>query len=1562
MANVKKGTYGSLIIILATIATFYLALQGSDVSMKITTTSATFYVNESGTLVIAGVENVYLYNGTKKMTASLKEPLSSVKNGNIITLTKRTHYGNFTVVEETYDYDTTKTNVESFPISHKIKVIDGVGYTLQYEVSKLTYNGTSRDAKNPESFGHKMKVEWQDGASYQKISKTTTDTKLTIKYKVTAPSSSYNVRLFDPIVIDNVANFTVAQCQSINDANVFIEACPTTVTQSQWVYVNLTPKLFTGNIDFAIGVNGANAHMSQFQLYKNITIVNGSNTTSYMDFVNYNLQDITYNYDGKDSWSVGQNVPVTAAKSYIARFYLDIVTNTSGKYDIALKPSAQTFAQAIGAGNFYLLDPWWNSTNPLEFGGNVLSNYWSNITTTASNVRIQPIYPVQNTLYEVLGGENTGVGELGRYTATLSTVTYATGLIGNAYNFSATNSYTTMTAPTTGLKSSGTNLTISTWIKLSTIPSGINVASAFFGQSTGADNNWFVYSYGSSVSAGSTYRLCVGVNGVSEACSSGQGMNLTNTWYHLVMTHNSTNTNLYLNNVLFVTSDATTQVTNSSNSLYFGRTSLAMVGLQDEIKIWNYPLNSSEISAEYNSGLGRKYKQVNLQNEYPYNANLVSYYRFENNSFDENYKASAINNVIYNSTGKIGLGANFDPTNQLLNFSTNTAWDFTTANYSINMWVYTPSNIGSLGSVQIMSNGGVDDSGMGIMLRRNAAGGTGDFIDLQKANIIDQAVTFTFAGSTWYHIVIVNEFSGANAPSKVLFYINGTNIGNYTGAGVTTAYRSSIGKYKYLGSAGGFTRFNGSIDEVSIYNKTLSASEISYLYNSGAGRVYNESANMFYSKNQYNNENLISTCQELQNINLAKYANYSIINDINCAGFNFTTINPFGGNLNGNSHTIYNLTNVGGNGMLTWCNNSGSVKNLKFVNANITNTTVNGGLAVVCGKMTSFTIDKIGIENSTISGADGVGALVGAGFNYNCPVGSCKQYVNNSYAKNTKVTGNSVYVGGLIGLMGAWTYDEDSYISNSYFEGNTTTTGTDSEGGLIGFIQNGGSASTTVTNSYAITYQLSGGGTRLGGVIGYSSGTYSNLYWNTTSAVTVGVGVGGDTSTKETNAANFYNKTHAVYSTWDFNNTWQENANGLPTLRGFSHNETLYTSLLMNLSASDTNANVQISAANIPASGGIVSYDGKYIVHTFLSNGSINVPSTITNASVLVVAGGGGGWQDNGGGGGAGGLIYMNSNFTINSGNYTIVIGSGGSGSGTATNGSNSSFSTLNAMGGGGGDHVNGGSGSGSSSSTVSSGYPGQGNAGGASLAAFQFGGGGGSGTAGGNGSGTVGGSGGNGTLININGTPTYYAGGGGAGESSAHSTASGAGGLGGGGAGGWTTSTSPVAGTSGTNGLGGGGGGGSGYNGVGGSGGSGVVIIRYLNPTYTPVLTMSQNNKLLGLQYPGNVLSFVINLSGNATYSPTVSSFGITQGSYIPYYYNGTIKYSNNSNVSNANIQVINQNTYTIMGSTTSNSSGQWIISGIDASLAIICGYLPTNYNIVPGCKSNITGIMVTS
>jgi len=82
----------------------------------------------------------------------------------------------------------------------------------------------------------------------------------------------------------------------------------------------------------------------------------------------------------------------------------------------------------------------------------------------------------------------------------------------------------------------------------------------------------------------------------------------------------------------------------------------------------------------------------------------------------------------------------------------------------------------------------------------------------------------------------------------------------------------------------------------------------------------------------------------------------------------------------------------------------------------------------------------------------------------------------------------------------------------------------------------------------------------------------------------------------------------------------------------------------------------------ISATGGEISFDGNYKVHTFYDPGqyNFNVTGAAAGASaeVLVVAGGGAGGTIGGGGGGGG--VCHHSSYPLSVGAYDVVVGAGG--------------------------------------------------------------------------------------------------------------------------------------------------------------------------------------------------------------------------------------------------------------------------------------------------------------
>ena len=95
------------------------------------------------------------------------------------------------------------------------------------------------------------------------------------------------------------------------------------------------------------------------------------------------------------------------------------------------------------------------------------------------------------------------------------------------------------------------------------------------------------------------------------------------------------------------------------------------------------------------------------------------------------------------------------------------------------------------------------------------------------------------ADGTWKHIVITTDIT--NSSTGVKIYINGIlNVSGTTPANLvyTSPMKSCIGARNQSGAAEYFLSNGTSLDEINIWTKELTSTEVTELYNSGAGKFY----------------------------------------------------------------------------------------------------------------------------------------------------------------------------------------------------------------------------------------------------------------------------------------------------------------------------------------------------------------------------------------------------------------------------------------------------------------------------------------------------------------------------------------------------------------------------------------------------------------------------------------------------------------------------------------------------------------------------------------------------
>ena len=211
------------VLLLALLTSSIYVLLPDRVRIDVTKTRTSYRVFENGEFKLAAMEYVNLFDGSAKMRAKSRS-LYQIVEGTIITITRTAQYKDNISTYETYTFDGSKDDVELVPIAHDIICVNCKGKIPQFEYKSITYNGETKAIESPFSFGHQMKLEWQEGYDWAKVYQyKTVSPKIRIRYRPESDFESYQVRLFDPESIGEPTNETpINTTPSYNESHEWI--------------------------------------------------------------------------------------------------------------------------------------------------------------------------------------------------------------------------------------------------------------------------------------------------------------------------------------------------------------------------------------------------------------------------------------------------------------------------------------------------------------------------------------------------------------------------------------------------------------------------------------------------------------------------------------------------------------------------------------------------------------------------------------------------------------------------------------------------------------------------------------------------------------------------------------------------------------------------------------------------------------------------------------------------------------------------------------------------------------------------------------------------------------------------------------------------------------------------------------------------------------------------------------------------------------------------------------------------------------------------------------------
>ena len=374
-----------------------------------------------------------------------------------------------------------------------------------------------------------------------------------------------------------------------------------------------------------------------------------------------------------------------------------------------------------------------------------------------------------------------------------------------------------------------------------------------------------------SLTAGDYFGLAIGDDGGSYdrvlygyfpspdgSASTGQTVT-ANVWHHVVLTYSGTTVKYYYDGSLIATQTKTAlSLPSSGNGIFIGHYKYNgghhFKGFLDQIRIFNKEISSSEVTTLYNETTSTVNTLQVLGD-----TSCIAAYTFEGNANDlsTNYNGTA-SNVIYDyngtasnityATGKFNKGAVFNGSNSVIDIE-----NMRTVmgnNFTVSLWVKTPSTFASSGYPAVLSMYGYTGSGSayGWDIEYNNSNKL-SFYWVSSSGVGNYIQSSALSADTWYHVVAQKDSSSAN------LYINGqldNDSSSISGNGLyyNNFNRMTIGaKRLNYGSTSG--HISGMVDQVRLFTKKLNAGEISTLYNetttsAASGTIDNPSTVAYY--------------------------------------------------------------------------------------------------------------------------------------------------------------------------------------------------------------------------------------------------------------------------------------------------------------------------------------------------------------------------------------------------------------------------------------------------------------------------------------------------------------------------------------------------------------------------------------------------------------------------------------------------------------------------------------------------------------------------------------------
>jgi hypothetical protein len=338
------------------------------------------------------------------------------------------------------------------------------------------------------------------------------------------------------------------------------------------------------------------------------------------------------------------------------------------------------------------------------------------------------------------------------------------------------------------------------------------------------------------INTGGSLHVSYQVGGVTYSKESTTQVFFNNTWVHVCETFDGASTLALYANGSALSTTGSASVNFSTNFFTLGKRSSQgyFTGTLDDLRIYSRALTASEILQLYNAGapktnvtLAPTGLKSGLVGHWTFDGKNMTNGRVDDISGQGNHgNTSGISTSTFYTVGKMGQGAQFDGVDD--NITLPLAASLAPSSITVSTWIKTNSSA----TQDIIAKANVNNSHHSWELSLNSSGKAILGINTSSGSNPDYTITSNASISLNAWTLITATYS-SSGPMAV--YINGVLDNSATVAGGTIRATASIPTYigTKLGSPSFVNYFSGNIDDVRIYDRVLTASEILQLYNAG---------------------------------------------------------------------------------------------------------------------------------------------------------------------------------------------------------------------------------------------------------------------------------------------------------------------------------------------------------------------------------------------------------------------------------------------------------------------------------------------------------------------------------------------------------------------------------------------------------------------------------------------------------------------------------------------------------------------------------------------------------